>query len=171
MYTATIQSTLEYGAVTFGMMAPSNIDRLQVSQNQGMRRILGVSRGTSAKMMRHELEMLPVEHRAKLSRDKLYRNIRGNTKHTFHGIINRRQRSGWTTEIQGCYRLVSRQLEEPPQLCRLQVQVSVYCAKQIPTHIRYTQCSILLHIIDICFLPCIVCDRYRKSRLIYGCGT
>ena len=28
IYTATIQSTLEYGAVTFGMMAPSNIDRL-----------------------------------------------------------------------------------------------------------------------------------------------
>ena len=42
IYTATIQPTLEYRAVTFGMMAPSNIDRLQVSQNQGMRFILGV---------------------------------------------------------------------------------------------------------------------------------
>ena len=31
IYTATIQSTLDYGAVTFGMMAPSNIDRLLVS--------------------------------------------------------------------------------------------------------------------------------------------
>ena len=28
------KSTLEYGAVNFGRMAPSNIDRLQVSQNQ-----------------------------------------------------------------------------------------------------------------------------------------
>ena len=37
IYTSTIQSTLEYGAVTLGMMAPSNIDRLQVSHNQGMR--------------------------------------------------------------------------------------------------------------------------------------
>ena len=53
IYTATIQSTLENGAVSFGMMAPSNIDRLQVSQNQGMRLILGVPRGTSAKIMRH----------------------------------------------------------------------------------------------------------------------
>ena len=70
IYTATIQSTLEYGAVTFGMMPPSNIDRLQVSQNQGMRLILGVPRGTSAKMMRHELQMLPIEHRAKLMRAK-----------------------------------------------------------------------------------------------------
>ena len=57
IYTATIQSTLEYGAVTFGMMVPRNIDRLQVPQNQGMRLILGVPRGTSAKMMRHELQM------------------------------------------------------------------------------------------------------------------
>ena len=37
IYTTAIQSTLKYGAVTCGMMAPSNIDRLQVSQNQGMR--------------------------------------------------------------------------------------------------------------------------------------
>ena len=84
IYTATIQSTLEYGAVTFGMMAPSNIDRLQISQNQGMHLILGVPRGTSGKMMRHKLQMLPVEHRAKLMRAKLYRKIRGNTQHPLH---------------------------------------------------------------------------------------
>ena len=52
IYTAVIQSTLEYGAVTFGMMAANNIARLQTAQNQGMRLILGVPRGTSAKMMR-----------------------------------------------------------------------------------------------------------------------
>ena len=39
--------------------------------------------------------------------------------------------------------------------CRWQVQVSVYCARIIHTHPRYTQCRILLHLIDICFLPCI----------------
>ena len=113
IYTATIQSTLEYGAVTFGMMAPSNIDRLQVSQNQGMRLILGVPRDTSAKMMRHELQMLPVEQRVKLSRVKFYRKIRGNTKYQLHATINRKQRNGWTTEIQECHRLVSRELKEP----------------------------------------------------------
>ena len=47
IYTAAIQSTLEYGAVTFGMMAPSNIDRLHVSLNQGMRLILEVPRDTT----------------------------------------------------------------------------------------------------------------------------
>ena len=37
-------------------------------------------------------------------------------------------------------------------LCRWQVKESVYCAWQIPAHLRCTQCSILLHIMDICFL-------------------
>ena len=81
-----------------------------------MRLILGVPRGTSAKMMRHELQMLPIEHRAKLMRAKLYRKIRGNTQHPLHTTINRRQRNGWTTEIQECHRLVAIQLEDPTQL-------------------------------------------------------
>ena len=100
------------------MMTHNNIDRLQVSQNQGMRLIQGVPRGTSAKMMRHELQMLLVEHRLKLSRAKLYRKIRGSTKHPLHATINRRQRNGWTTEIQESHQLASRQLEEPTQLQR-----------------------------------------------------
>ena len=40
-------------------------------------------------------------------------------------------------------------------LCRWQVQVSVYCTWRIPAHLRCTQCSILLHLMDICFLTCI----------------
>ena len=63
-------------------------------------------------MMRPELQMLPVEHRAKLSRAKLYQKIRGNTKHPLHTTINRRQRNGWTTKIQECHRFASRQLED-----------------------------------------------------------
>ena len=49
---------------------------------------LGVPRGPSSKMMGHELQMLPVEHRAKRSRAKLYREIRGNTNHLLHTTIN-----------------------------------------------------------------------------------
>ena len=49
-----------------------------------------------------------------------------------------------------CYVCVS-----PDSLCRWQFQVSVYCAGRIPAHLRCTQCSILLHLIDIGFLPCI----------------
>ena len=69
-------------------------------------------------MMSRELQMLPVEHRAKLSRAKLYRKIRGNTKHPLHTTINWKQRNGWTIEIQDCHRLASRQLVEPTQLQR-----------------------------------------------------
>ena len=49
-------------------------------------------------------------------RAKLYRKIRGNTQHPLHTTINRRQRNGWTTEIQECHRLVAIQLEDPTQL-------------------------------------------------------
>ena len=37
----------------------------------------------------------------------------------------------------------------PDSLCRWQVQVSVYCARRIAAHLRCTQCSIMLHLIDI----------------------
>ena len=40
-------------------------------------------------------------------------------------------------------------------LCRWQVHVSIYCARRIPAHLRCTQCSMLLYLIHICFLPCI----------------
>ena len=40
-------------------------------------------------------------------------------------------------------------------LCGCQVQVSEYYDRRIPAHLRCTQCSILLHLIDICFLMCI----------------
>ena len=39
--------------------------------------------------------------------------------------------------------------------CRWQVQVSVYCARRTPAHLRCTQCSILLHRINIYCIPCI----------------
>ena len=32
--------------------------------------------------------------------------------------------------------------------CRWQVQVSVYCARWIPAHLKSTQCSIQLHIMN-----------------------
>ena len=41
-------------------------------------------------------------------------------------------------------------------LCRWQVQLPVNCARRILAHLGCTQCSIQLHLIDICFIPCIV---------------
>ena len=59
-------------------------------------------------------------------------------------------------------------------LCRWHVQVSVYCARRIPAHLRCTQCSILLHLIDICFLICIcmwqISEIQTCFRMVVGPG-
>ena len=41
---------------------------------------------------------------------------------------------------------------------------SVYCAWRIPAHLRCTQCSILLHLMDICFLTCICLWRISQIQ-------
>ena len=53
----------------------------------------------------------------------------------------------------GCGSVKSMCVVSLDYLCRWQVHVSVYCARRIPAHLMYTQCSILLHLIDIGFLP------------------
>ena len=47
-----------------------------------------------------------------------------------------------------------------------QVQVSVYCARRIPAHLRCTQCSILCTISISASHRVFVYGRYRKSRLV-----
>ena len=115
IYTATVQSTIEYGAVTFGLMTQNIMDKLQVVQNQGMRCILGAPRKTSTAVMRQELQFLPVSHRAHLHRVKLFRKIQTNTIHPLHTKINtrhRRRRIDWTTEMQDCHRLLPEQMND-----------------------------------------------------------
>ena len=53
-------------------------------------------------------------------------------------------------------------------LCRWQVQLYVYCARRIPAHLRYTQCLILLHLINICFLSCICLWRISQIETCFG---
>ena len=48
----------------------------------------------------------------------------------------------------------------------VQVQVSVYCAWRIPAHLRCTQCSILSHLMDICFLTCILADITNPDSIV-----
>ena len=55
-------------------------------------------------------------------------------------------------------------------LCRW--QVSVYCTRRISAHLGYTQCSILLHLIDIFFLPCICLWPILQIQIcLCGCRT
>ena len=61
----------------------------------------------------------------------------------------------WTRIWRGGWCYVCVRCECLDSLCRWKVQVSVYCSWWIPAHLRCTQCSILLHLMDICFLTCI----------------
>ena len=56
-------------------------------------------------------------------------------------------------------------------LCIWHVQVSVYCARRIPAHLRCTQCSIMLHLINICFLPCSFVSHIANPDLFVCCRT
>ena len=58
----------------------------------------------------------------------------------------------------------------PDSLCRWQVQVSVYCAWRMPAHRRCPQCSILLHLMDICFQTCIGLWAYIANPDLFVCG-
>ena len=51
-------------------------------------------------------------------------------------------------------------------LRRWRVQVSVYCAWRIPAHLRCTQCSILLHLMDICFLTYICLRQISQIQTV-----
>ena len=55
-------------------------------------------------------------------------------------------------------------------LCRWLVQVSVYCAGRIPAHLTCTECSILLHLIDIDFLPYISLWQISQIQTLFVCG-
>ena len=46
-------------------------------------------------------------------------------------------------------------LEQGQEGCLCEFGFSAYCAWRIPSHLRSSQCSILLHLMDICFQQCI----------------
>ena len=60
--------------------------------------------------------------------------------------------SAWDRVWKGGWFHVSVSLD---YLRRWQVQVSVYCARRLSAHLSCTQCSMLLYLLDICFLSCI----------------
>ena len=57
------------------------------------------------------------------------------------------------------------------KLCIKQVQVYVYCARRIPAHLSCTQCLVLLHLIDICFLTCICVWHISQNPDLSVCGS
>ena len=65
---------------------------------------------------------------------------------------------------QGWGGVVSVHVVNPDYFCRWQVQISVYCTRRKLARLRCTQCSILLHLIDSCFLPCICLRQILQNQ-------
>ena len=59
-------------------------------------------------------------------------------------------------------------------LCSWYVHISLHCARRIHAHLRCTQCSIMLHLTDIFFLPCIclwqILQMYTCLCVVVGPG-
>ena len=87
-----VLSQIDYG---FGILTLSKtqIKRLEVIQNEGMRAVLGCTRDTSAAAMRHLLGLPNMEERHKLAQVKAFLKVCADPKHPLHGKIGRRVES------------------------------------------------------------------------------
>ena len=117
VYSACVQSTLEYGAILTPLMCKSNIITLQRVQNQGMRLILGLPKWACTTSMSRELSMLPVRARCEISVAKLIDKIRFMPSHPLHvscarqSMINR-ERSKWLITCRDIYKKLSPRLDD-----------------------------------------------------------
>ena len=84
IYSACVQSTLEYGAIATPLMCKTNITTLQKVQNQGTRLILGVPKWTCVTSMGQELDILPLRTRCEITVAKLVDKVKFMTSHPLH---------------------------------------------------------------------------------------
>ena len=80
------------------------------------------------------------------------------------GGVGREWLGGLDQGLEGLGGAMSMRVVSLDSLCRWQVQVSGYCAWRISAHLRCTQCSILLHLMDICFLTCMCLSKISQIQ-------
>ena len=92
MFDMLVISQIEYG---FGILTLSStqIKRLEVIQNEGMRAVLGCTKDTSAAAMRHVLGLPNMEERHKLAQVKSFLKVCADPKHPLHGKVGRQVES------------------------------------------------------------------------------
>jgi len=92
MFDMLVLSQIDYG---FGILTLSNtqIKRLEVIQNEGMRAVLGCTRDTSAAAMRYVLGLPNMEERHKLAQVKAFLKVCADPKHPLHGKVGRQVKS------------------------------------------------------------------------------
>ena len=88
LYQALVVSVIEYGLGLL-TLSKTQVERLDVIQNEGMRAILGCTKDTSAEAMRHLLDLPTASERHKLAQVKAYLRVASDEKHPLHNKIGR----------------------------------------------------------------------------------
>ena len=88
LFDMLVLSQVDYG---FGLLTLSKtqLQRLDVIQNEGMRAILGCTKDTAAAAMRYVLGLPAMKERHKLAQVKAYLKVCADTKHPLHDKIGR----------------------------------------------------------------------------------
>ena len=103
LFDMLVLSQVDYG---FGLLTLSKtqLNRLDVIQNEGMRAILGCTKDTAAAAMRHVLGYCTMQERHKLAQVKAYLKVCADTKNPLHDkigrVVNTRLKRGteWMTQ-------------------------------------------------------------------------
>ena len=92
LYQTLVLSVVDYG---FGLLtlSKSQLERLEVIQNQGMRTILGCTRDTSCEAMRHLLDLLSMPERHKKAQVQAYLKVSADVNHPLHTKVGREVQS------------------------------------------------------------------------------
>ena len=88
LYQTLVLSVIDYG---FGLLTLSatQLRRLEVVQNEGMRTVLGCTRDTSAEAMRHILDLPCMEERHKIAQVKAYLRVCADPHNPLHDKVGR----------------------------------------------------------------------------------
>ena len=88
LYQTLVLSVVDYG---FGLLTLSKtqLARLEVVQNQGMRTILGCTRATSCEAMRHLLDLASMPERHKKAQVQAYLKVSADKGHPLHSKVGR----------------------------------------------------------------------------------
>ena len=88
LYQALVVSVMEYGLGLL-TLSKTQVQRLEVIQNEGMRAILGCTKDTSAEAMRYLLDLPTASERHKLAQVKAYLRVAADVKHPLHSKVGR----------------------------------------------------------------------------------
>ena len=90
-FQAVVLSVIEYGLGLL-TLSKTQLQRLEVIQNEGMRTVLGCTRDTSTAAMRHLLDLPTMPNRHKLAQIKAYLRVTADVEHPLHQKIGNQVR-------------------------------------------------------------------------------